>query len=103
MPLLHVATEISGEAMAAGAPCSFRIGGGAPGGRVSWRVEAVRDDLYVRRYGTPVEVDKRPGEKGTYQHPELYGQPVEKRMDYTPPDAERQEAIARRAAKGAGR
>ncbi len=91
MPLLHVAERISEADLAAGAaagprvpapPCRFRIAGGAPGGEVSWRVEAVRNDLWVRRNGAPVEVDKQEPERGRYQHPELYGQPVERGMHH---------------------
>jgi hypothetical protein len=92
MPLLHLAEEIDASAMTAGAAaapgepapiCSFRIGGGVPGGRVSWRVETVRNDAWVRSRGAPVEVDKIDLEKGTYQHPELYGQPAEMGMNHT--------------------
>lgn len=86
MPLLHVAVEISAGAMESGSPCSFSVAGGAPGGKVSWRVEAVRHDLYARNYGAPVEMDKPAREKGTYQHPEFYGKPVERRVDYIAPD-----------------
>lgn len=91
MPMLHVAEEISETALAEGertgpgvAPptCSFRIGGGVPGGKVSWRVEAVRNDLRVRLHGAPVEREKAGPERGVYQHPEYYGQPPERGMEY---------------------
>ena len=87
MPMLHVAQEIDVAALAAGAAatpaqaapqCSFRIAGGVPGARVSWRVEAVRNDPWVRQNGAPVEIDKVDSERGTYQHPALYGQPPER-------------------------
>ncbi|MEX2218071.1 MAG: hypothetical protein WD749_04860 [Phycisphaerales bacterium] len=93
MPMLHVAEEIDEAALSAGAAaapgdaaqvCSFRIAGGAPGGKVSWRVDAVRNDRWVRQRGAPVEIDKQGPEKGTYQHPELYGQPPEKGMSVLP-------------------
>ena len=96
MPVLHVAEEIDEAALSAGARaepgeaapvCSFRIAGGAPGTKVSWRVEALRNDLWVQKRGAPVEVEKQDLEKGTYQHPELYGQPPEVGMNY---DAERE-------------
>ncbi len=86
MPNLHVSREIDEIALLMGAEaepgspvsaCSFRIAGGSPGGKVSWRVEAVRNDRWVRTGGAPVEVAKEPGEIGTYQNPELYGLPVE--------------------------
>lgn len=96
MPDLHVAEEISEEALAAGeqagpgmAPpiCWFRIAGGVPGGKVSWRIEALRNDLRMRLHGAPVERDKTGPERGKYQHPEYYGQPAEMGMDYRLDDA----------------
>jgi hypothetical protein len=94
MPMLHVAEEIDEAALRAGAvvepgeaapPCSFRIAGGAPGGKVSWRVEAVRNDRWVQKHGAPVEVEKQGVEKGTYQFPELYGKPREAGLHYSAP------------------
>ncbi|CAG0995291.1 hypothetical protein PHYC_02524 [Phycisphaerales bacterium] len=91
MPMLHVAGEIDEAALIAGAraapgdalpTCAFRIAGGAPGARVSWEVKAVRNDQWVRRNGAPIEIEKQGIEKGTYQHPELYGQPAEKGVHY---------------------
>jgi hypothetical protein len=87
MPALHVAREINPEALAGGAAvnpgepipaCSFTIAGGAPNGRVCWRVEAVRNDRWVQAHGAPVESPKEAAERGTYQHPDLYGQPAER-------------------------
>jgi hypothetical protein len=85
MPELHVAAEIDEAALIAGAKaepgdeisCSFRIAGGVPGAKVSWRVEAVRNDRWVQARGATVEVDKPAEENGKYQHPELYGEPRE--------------------------
>jgi hypothetical protein len=51
---------------------------------VSWRVEALRNDRWVQQRGAPVEIEKEGPEKGTYQHPELYGQPPEMGMNYRP-------------------
>lgn len=96
MPNLHVAKEISEEALATGeqagpgvAPpiCSFRIAGGVPAGKVSWRVEALRNDLRVRLHGAPVEREKIGRERGKYQHPEYYGLSPEKGMDFDATDA----------------
>jgi len=93
MPMLHVAEEIDEAALSAGENaepgeagplCSFRIAGGAPGGKVSWRVEALRNDRWVQNRGAPVEVEKQGVEKGTYQHPELYNQAPEMGMNYRP-------------------
>ncbi len=91
MPMLHVAEEINEAALRAGAAaepgkaapvCSFRIAGGASGGKVSWEVKAVRNDRWVQQRGAPVEVEKQGPERGKYQHPEFYGQPPEKGMNY---------------------
>jgi len=74
MPNLHVSAEVSGN--------QFRIAGGVPGMDVSWRVEAVRDDPYVRSRGAPVEVIKSESERGLYQYPEFYDQPPERGTNY---------------------
>jgi len=85
MPMLHISTEINDAALAGGERvgkgevprCWFRIGGGTPWGKASWRVEAVRNDRWVQAHGAPVEVAKPAGERGTYLRPELYGKPPE--------------------------
>jgi hypothetical protein len=64
-PNLHVAQKIRNN--------SFRIGGGQPGIEVSWRVEAVRNDRWVRQHGAPVEVEKSGERRGKYLQPELHG------------------------------
>jgi hypothetical protein len=98
MPGLYVAEEISAVALATGAAaapttavetCRFRIAGGVAGARVSWQVQAVRNDAYIRLRGAPVEVQKDEPERGKYQHPELFGQPAEKGLnqDVIPPAA----------------
>lgn len=79
MPSLHVGKKVTGN--------RFLIAGGAAGGEVYWRVEAVRNDRWVRQYGAPVEVEKDGFERGTYLHPELYGQPPEKALNYRPTPA----------------
>ncbi|HEY3242568.1 MAG TPA: hypothetical protein VGM03_04375 [Phycisphaerae bacterium] len=93
MPMLHVAEEIDEAALSAGAVggpggnapvCRFRIAGGVRGAKVSWRVDAVRNDAWVRTRGAPVETEKQDLERGTYQHPELYGQPPERGLDFQP-------------------
>lgn len=91
MPMLHVAEEIDETVLDVGTKaeptdavptCFFRIAGGAPGAKVSWRVEAARNDRWMQRHGAPVDVEKNETEKGTYQHPDLYGQPAEKSMNH---------------------
>lgn len=59
----------------------FQIRTSAPRVEVSWRVEADRADRYtVRKRPTDV-VEKVEGERGTYQNPELYGQPAARGID----------------------
>ncbi len=62
----------------------FRIAGGQPGMEISWRVEAVRNDRWVERYGAPVEIDKPEHHRGKYLNPELYGQPESRGVFYEP-------------------
>ncbi|MCC6358997.1 MAG: hypothetical protein IT450_09650 [Phycisphaerales bacterium] len=64
-PNLHVAAEVHDN--------RFQIAGGGPGLKVSWRVEAVRNDAWVRAHGAPVEVEKPPHERGKYLQPEVHG------------------------------
>ncbi|QOJ16598.1 MAG: hypothetical protein HRU76_02880 [Phycisphaeraceae bacterium] len=82
-PELHVSDEVRGN--------TFRIAGGPSNGRVSWTVTGLRNDPFVRAYPRPVEEMKIGAEKGKYQHPELYGMPVEASIDYRPdaPDSVR--------------
>jgi hypothetical protein len=76
MPNLHVAVEIQGN--------RFKIAGGVPGKKVSWEVKAIRNDLWVQRYGFQTEQEKEDAIKGKYLHPELYGQPKERGIHYRP-------------------
>lgn len=62
----------------------FLIMTSAPNVKVSWEVKARRNDLWVQTYGAPVEVDKRDFERGKYQHPNLYGLPPERGLNYRP-------------------
>lgn len=91
MPMLHIAEEISDADLAAGAAanpgdpiprCFFVIAGGVPRAKVSWRIDAVRNDRWLRRYGAPVETDKPASERGTYEHPELFNQPRSRTLNY---------------------
>jgi hypothetical protein len=78
MPDLHVASEVLGN--------RFEIAGGVPGKKVSWRIEGVRNDRFVQRYGAPVEQVKGPEMRGKYLGPELYGQPIERGVQYVKED-----------------
>lgn len=68
-PNLFVKDEIKGN--------TFKISGGNANQKVSWTVFAERNDLVLQKYPEKrrTEVDKRPADKGTYQHPEFYGLP----------------------------
>ena len=80
MPNLHVTVEIQGN--------RFKIAGGVPGKKVSWEVKAIRNDLWVQRYGYQTEQEKEDAIKGKYLQPELYGMPKEYGIHYSP-DVER--------------
>ena len=71
-PDLHISREIEAR--------SFRIAGGRPGGRVSWQVTGVRQDRWANANRVRVEEDKPPHERGQYLHPQLYGEPEEKKV-----------------------
>jgi hypothetical protein len=60
----------------------FTIGGGNAGQKVSWHLTARRSDPYMQAHDAPVEVPKTGTERGTYIHPELYGQPADKRVSW---------------------
>lgn len=53
----------------------FLIMSSAPRTKVSWRVDADRNDLFVRADKPKDVVMKEPSERGKYQSPELYGKP----------------------------
>ncbi|MBI3896482.1 MAG: hypothetical protein HY313_11190, partial [Acidobacteria bacterium] len=77
---VYVAGEIDGN--------QFRIAGGKPGMKVSWQVTGVRQDPYAEANRIKVEEEKTGGERGLYLHPEVYGQPKEKGIEYAhrPPE-----------------
>ena len=58
-----VATEIKDN--------RFSIRTDKPNVKVSWRVEGVRNDRFVRKYGSPVEKDKPVDKRGTRPRPVL--------------------------------
>ena len=71
---VYVAEEISGN--------HFRIAGGEPGMKVSWQVTGIRNDKWAQANRIKVEVDKPEAEVGTYLHPEVHDQPIEKHVNY---------------------
>lgn len=64
----------------------FVIAGGEPGKKVSWTVQAERNDPYLQQNPEKREnvVSKSERNKGSYLMPNLYGQPAEKAEVKTP-------------------
>lgn len=62
----------------------FQIRTSAPNTEVSWRVDADRNDLYCQKKRPKDVVEKVGVERGTYQHPELYGLGIERGIHYDP-------------------
>lgn len=60
----------------------FQIRTSKPNVEVSWRIDADRNDRYVKAYRPADVVEKPVTERGTYQQPELYNQPAEKGFFY---------------------
>jgi hypothetical protein len=56
----------------------FTIKTDKPHVKVSWMVTGVRQDAYAKMHRITVEGEKPAQERGTYLHPEVYGQPKEK-------------------------
>ena len=72
-PGLYVAQEISGN--------QFQIAGGTAGTKVSWQVTGVRHDAYAK--ANPLQVERgKTFERGYYIHPELYGAPEERGIEW---------------------
>lgn len=69
-----VASKINGN--------QFTIKTDKPNVEVSWQVTGVRQDAYMRAHPMVVEQDKPAYERGTYIHPELFGQPEEKSLSW---------------------
>lgn len=60
----------------------FTIRSSAGGAKMSWQVTGIRRDAWAQAHRIPVEVEKGEHERGRYQHPKLYGQPVEMGVDF---------------------
>ncbi len=71
-----VSSEISSNQLG----ITFGIKTDKPAVKVSWQVMGSRADAYMKAHPTVVEQDKPAHEKGTYVHPELFGQPEEKSL-----------------------
>jgi hypothetical protein len=68
-PDLHIAREISSN--------RFDIAGGKPEMQVSWQVTGIRKDAWAQAHRLVVEEEKPESERGYYQQPEVYHQPIE--------------------------
>src|SRR5579871_3591474 len=71
---VYIAEEVSNN--------QFKIAGGKSGMKVSWQVTGVRQDAWANAHRIPVEVQKPERERGYYIHPELYGAPAEKGIEW---------------------
>jgi len=65
-PNLYIANEVSAN--------RFRICGGRPHAKVSWQVTGIRHDAYADANRIKVEEEKPANQRGTYLHPELFGE-----------------------------
>jgi hypothetical protein len=73
-PGLYIAQKVSGN--------RFKIAGGAPGIEVSWQITGVRQDPFAQANPLVVEPLKGTGERGYFIHPELYGAPEDKGIEW---------------------
>ena len=73
-PNLYIDREIAGN--------RFKIAGGEPGAKVSWQVTGIRQDAFANAHRIQVEQEKSLQHQGYYIHPELYGQPTSKSIDW---------------------
>jgi len=60
----------------------FAIRTSAPNVEVSWQVAGVRQDAYAKAHPLVVEEEKHAQVRGFYIHPELYGAPAERQMEW---------------------
>jgi len=75
----------------------FQIRTSLPNVKVSWQVTGVRHDAYAKAHPLVVEEEKEDRMRGFYIHPELYGAPAEKQIEWA-----RHPDIMRRAKELAG-
>jgi hypothetical protein len=60
----------------------FTIRTNSPNVEVSWQVTGVRRDAYAKAHPLVVEAEKEVRLKGFYIHPELYGAPAERQIEW---------------------
>ena len=67
-PELHVSKEVEHN--------SFSIADAKPHQKISWQITGIRQDAWANDNRIPVEEAKPKSERGTYLHPNGFGQPV---------------------------
>jgi trimeric autotransporter adhesin len=60
----------------------FTIRTNAPNVEVSWQVTGVRQDRFAKAHPLVVEQEKEANVRGFYIHPDLYGAPAEKQIEW---------------------
>ena len=70
-----IAQEVTGR--------TFKVATNATNVKVSWQITAIRQDGYAKAHPMIVEQEKVGKEHGLYQHPELFGQPMEKGISWS--------------------
>jgi hypothetical protein len=82
-PNLYISEEVSGN--------SFKIAGGNAGMKVSWTVQAERNDMFIQAFPETknMEFDKKDIYKGKYYDPSAYGLPIEEGVFYQKPYEEK--------------
>jgi hypothetical protein len=60
----------------------FQIKTSLPNVKVSWQVTGIRQDAWANAHRIPVEEEKEARMKGFYIHPELFGAPAEKQIEW---------------------
>jgi hypothetical protein len=73
-PNLYIAEEVANN--------RFKIAGGRAGMKVSWMLTGTRQDAWANANRIPVEVDKSSAQRGYYLHPELFGAPAERSLNW---------------------
>ena len=71
---VKVVSEIDGN--------RFAIRSSAPQARVSWQVTGIRHDPWAEANRIQVEVEKSQQDRGKYQHPALFGKPLDQTIGY---------------------
>ena len=60
----------------------FQIRTSLPSVEVSWQITGIRQDPWANAHRIPVEQEKEARLKGFYIHPELYGAPAERQIEW---------------------